>query len=70
MMHDDIVSIGNHRIKFVHPEADRNVEMDEVGMADTVIMKTLDDMRRMLKRESTQTMPMQVMDTLVSGDDS
>ena len=70
MMHDDIVSIGNHRIKFVHPEADRNVEMDEVGMADTVIMKTLDDMRRMLKRESTQTMPMQVMDSLGNSDDT
>ena len=69
MMHDDVVSIGNHRIKFVYPGADRDVEMDEAGVADTVIMKTLDDMRRMLKRESTQTMPMQVMEVLLSRDD-
>ena len=68
MMHDDIVSIGNHRMKFVHPEADRTVDMDESGMADTVIMKTLDDMRRMLKQESTQTMPLQAMNALLAGD--
>lgn len=68
MKHDDVVSLGNHRLKFVHLAADRDVEMDEAGMADTVIMKTLDDMRRMLKRESTQTMPMQVLEVLTSGD--
>jgi type II secretory pathway predicted ATPase ExeA/pSer/pThr/pTyr-binding forkhead associated (FHA) protein len=68
MMHDDIVSIGNHRMKFVHPEADRAVDMDQSGMADTVIMKTLDDMRRLLKQESTQTMPLQAMNALLASD--
>ncbi len=68
MLHDDIVSLGNHRLKFVHPRADRSVEVEQDGIADTVIMKTLDDMRRLLKGESTQTMPMKAIEKLASGD--
>ncbi len=68
MKHDDVISLGSHRLKFVHPAAERTVELDEAGVADTVIMKTLDDMRRMLKGESTQTMPLQAIEALTSND--
>lgn len=71
MRHDDIVSIGNHRLKFVYPEAERAPESDDPGMADTVIMKTLDDMRRLMKQkqESSQTMPLQAINALLAEDD-
>ena len=68
MKHDDVISLGGHRLKFVHPAAERTVEVDEAGVADTIIMKTIDDMRRMLKRESTQTMPLQAIEALNSND--
>ena len=68
MRHDDIVSIGNHRLKFVYPSADRNLQVDDVGMADTVIMKTLDDMRRLMKQESSQTMPLQAINSFLAKD--
>lgn len=61
MMHDDVISIGNHRVKFVHPAADSSAEQEQDGIADTVIMKTLEDMRRLLAKESTQTMPMEAI---------
>ena len=66
--HDDVISLGNHRLKFVHPAAEASVEVDEAGIAETVIMKTLDDMRRMLKGESTATMPMKSIEKLVKVD--
>lgn len=68
MMHDDIVSLGNHRIKFVHRDADDGVDVDEVGNADTVIMKTLEDMRRMIESESTHTMPLKAIKALNARD--
>lgn len=69
MRHDDIVSIGHHRLKFVYPEAERAAETDDQGMADTVIMKTLDDMRRLMKKESSQTMPLQAINALLAEDE-
>ncbi len=68
MRHDDIVSIGNHRIKFVHAAAERKAEQDDETIADTVIMKTLEDMREMYKKESTQTMPLKTIEKLASSD--
>ena len=66
--HDDVISLGNHRLKFVHPAAEAEVQVDEAGIAETVIMKTLDDMRRMLKGESTATMPMKSIEKLINDD--
>ncbi len=57
MMHNDIITLGNHRIKFVHPQAQDGVDLQDANFADTVIMKNLQDMRRMLARENTQSMP-------------
>lgn len=57
MAHDDVVTIGNHRIKFVHPAADRSVELGP-GFDDTVVMQHLGDLRRILARENTETVPL------------
>lgn len=68
MMHDDVISLGNHSIKFAYPAATYGSQADEAGLADTVIMKNLDDMRRMLAQENTHTMPLDMDKLLASGD--
>ena len=57
LMHNDIISLGNHRVKFVHPAATDVMVHDAAGMADTIIMESLRDMRRMLAQENTQALP-------------
>ena len=57
LMHDDIIKIGNHSIKFKDPSAVRRGSLDGTEFADTVIMKSLDDMRRLLAQENTELLP-------------
>ena len=68
MMHDDVISLGNHSIKFKYPTATYRSQTDEAGLADTIIMKNLDDMRRMLALENTHTMPLDMDKLMASGD--
>ena len=68
MMHDDVISLGNHSIKFKYPTATYRNQTDEAGLADTIIMKNLDDMRRMLALENTHTMPLDMDKFMASGD--
>ena len=55
--HDDVVSIGNHGIKFHDPAARQCDNLDGTGFDETVIMKNLGDMRKLLARENTQCLP-------------
>jgi type II secretory pathway predicted ATPase ExeA len=57
LMHNDIISLGNHRLKFVHPAATDVMMHEATGMAETIVMKSLQDMRRMLAHENTQALP-------------
>ena len=57
LIHDDVISIGNHGIKFHHPNARDNIKLDESDLDDTAMMKTLTDMRQLLARENTQSLP-------------
>ena len=59
LLDNDIVSLGNHRIKFCDPHATSAEAMSGNELADTVIMKTLDDMRNLLALETTATLPIQ-----------
>lgn len=67
MRDNDIVSLGSYRIKFLHASAERDATPDPAGAVDTVIMKTLDDVRREHRDESNQTMPKEVMEGLLKG---
>jgi len=67
LVHDDVISLGNHRIKFVDPFATRRSLLDGVDFADTAIMKSLEDMRSLLAQENTAIMPIQVEDLPTSG---
>jgi pSer/pThr/pTyr-binding forkhead associated (FHA) protein len=57
LMHDDVIKIGNHRIKFCDPYATSRSSLAGTEFADTVIMKTLDDMRKLLAQENTAMLP-------------
>ena len=57
LKHDDIISVGNHRIKFCDPNATSRASLDGSEFAETAIMKTLDDMRNLLAQENTAIMP-------------
>lgn len=53
----DILSVGNHRIKFVDQHAKTRGAADGVDFGDTAIMKTLEDMRSLLAQENTELLP-------------
>ena len=55
--HDDVISIGNHGIKFHDPAARQSDSLDGAGFDETVVMKNLGDMRKLLARQNTQCLP-------------
>ncbi len=57
LMHNDVITVGHHKIKFNDPHATSRGSLDGVEFADTAIMKTLQDMRNLLAQENTELMP-------------
>jgi len=57
LRHDDIIEIGNHRIKVDHPSGRVGVADVEPDIADTSIMKTVADMRRAVARKFLRLSP-------------
>ena len=57
LIDNDIITVGNHRIKFCDPHAKSRDTMTGREFTDTAIMKTLDDMRDLLARENTAMLP-------------
>ncbi len=55
----DILSVGHHRIKFCDPNASTREAAADMEVADTAIMKTLEDMRTLLAQENTAILPAQ-----------
>ena len=70
LMDNDIITLGSHRIKFRFPLAKTRTPVGETDFADTVIMKSVEDMRRMLARENTQAMPVPDLQKISGGKDS
>lgn len=54
---NDVITLGHHRIKFSDPQTARVEPVTGIDFADTAIMKTLDDMRRLLAQENTEILP-------------
>ena len=67
LIHDDVISMGHHRIKFDDPHATKRGSLEGVEFADTAIMKTLDDMRKLLAQENTEVLPAQTENLPTSG---
>ena len=57
LMNDDVITLGDHRIKFHDPFATQHEALDGIEFADTAIMKTLQDMRNLLAQENTALLP-------------
>lgn len=57
LIHDDVITVGRHTIKFYDPHAKTRGTLDSSEFADTAIMKTLEDMRNLLAQENTAIMP-------------
>ena len=57
LANDDVIAIGHHTIKFSDPHAIKRGSLDGVEFADTVVMKTLADMRSLLAQENTALLP-------------
>jgi type II secretory pathway predicted ATPase ExeA len=62
LKNEDIVLVGNHRIKFVDPTATERMPVDDAGFSETIVMKNLEDVRQLLAREQIRK------DTDSSGD--
>ena len=62
LIHDDVITLGHHRIKFHDPCATTRSVLDGADFADTAIMKTLDDMRNLLAEENTALLPIATED--------
>ena len=56
-MHDDVITVGHHRIKFSDPFVTKRGRLEGEDFADTAIMKTLEDMRNLLAQENTALLP-------------
>lgn len=57
LVHDDVITVGHHRIKFSDPHATTRGTLEGDEFADTAIMKTLEDMRKLLAHENTEVLP-------------
>ena len=57
LLHNDVITLGHHKIKFNDPYAQTRGRLDGAEFADTAIMKTLQDMRNLLARENTALLP-------------
>lgn len=57
LLHDDVITVGHHRIKFHDPVATSRGALEGAEFADTAIMKTLEDMRNLLAQENTALLP-------------
>ena len=57
LLHDDVITIGHHKIKFSDPHATSRDMLEGADFTDTAIMKTLQDMRNLLAQENTALLP-------------
>ncbi len=46
LLHNDIVSLGDHRLKMIYPEGHSSIEIEDPDLSDTAKMKNIADARR------------------------
>ena len=68
LANDDVITLGEHGIKFVDPATGVRQPLEGISFDDTVVLKTVEDMRRVLARENTVVLPAVDEDTKASGD--
>jgi hypothetical protein len=58
LANSDIITIGDYGLKFVDPAAQQREALEGISLDETIVMLTLDDMRKVLARENTAVLPM------------
>ena len=67
LVHDDVISLGHHRIKFSDPYATSRASLEGDQFAETSVMRTLEDMRKLLAQENTEVLPAATEELPTSG---
>jgi len=67
LIHEDVITLGHHRIKFNDPHATERGSLEGMEFADTAAMKTLEDMRGLLAQENTEILPTPTENLPTSG---
>jgi len=49
LLHNDIVSLGDHRLKMIYAEGHSMIEIEDPDLADTAKMRNIADARRQRK---------------------
>jgi pSer/pThr/pTyr-binding forkhead associated (FHA) protein len=57
LQNQDVITIGEHGLKFVHASAQDREVLEATQFDDTVVMSSMADMRRILARESAELVP-------------
>jgi len=57
LANDDVITLGDFGLKFVDPGAKLHETPEGISFDETVVMMTLDDMRKVLARENTAIIP-------------
>ena len=57
LTNDDVITLGDYGLKFVDPDAKRQQAVEGLSLDETVVMLTMDDMRKVLARENTTILP-------------
>ncbi len=53
LVNDDVITVGDHGLKFVDPAAHKRESVEGIRLDDTIVMLTLEDMRKVMAREKT-----------------
>jgi type II secretory pathway predicted ATPase ExeA len=51
LVNDDIIALGDHRLKFVDPSARRRISLRGAGWDETTISKSIKDFRNVIKKQ-------------------
>jgi type II secretory pathway predicted ATPase ExeA len=57
LLHDDIISVGDHRLKMVYPEGHSSIEIEDPDLSDTAKMKNIADARRAREQKIPTLVP-------------
>jgi general secretion pathway protein A len=57
LLNDDLITIGHHSIKFSDTHATKRGSLEGAEFADTTVMKTLEDMRKLLAQVNSELLP-------------
>ena len=57
LLHDDIISLGDHRLKMVYPAGHSTISLENPMLSDTAKMKNMEDARRARSGEIPTLVP-------------